>query len=116
MEPERSAQIRTETVAALGNPWFTRYLVRWHGSPAAVARRATFDGLTYLSSIGTAPAARGRGFGGLVTAAAANDAVDAGSEHVALGVFAENEQAIRLYRRAGFETFGAPASDLLLVG
>ena len=52
VEPERSAEIRTETVAALGNPWFTHYLVRWHGSPAAVARRATFDGLTYLSSTG----------------------------------------------------------------
>ena len=41
------------------------------GVPAAVARRATFDGLSYLSSIGTAGWARGRGFGGLVTAAAA---------------------------------------------
>jgi ribosomal protein S18 acetylase RimI-like enzyme len=116
VEPERSAQIRTETVASLGNAWFTHYLVRWHGSPAAVARRATFDGLSYLSSIGTAPAARGRGFAGLVTAAATNDAVDAGTEHVTLGVFAENEQAIRLYRRAGFKMVGSPASDLLLVG
>ena len=116
VEPERSAQIRGETVASLANPWFTHYLVRWRGSPAAVARRATFDGMTYLSSIGTAPAARGRGFAGLVTAAAARDAIEAGSEHIALGVFAENDQAIRLYRRVGFETVGSPAPDLLLVG
>ena len=32
-------------------------------NPAAVARRATFEGLTYLSSIGTAGWARGRGLG-----------------------------------------------------
>jgi ribosomal protein S18 acetylase RimI-like enzyme len=34
---------------------------------------------------------------------------------VTLGVFVENETAIRIYRRTGFETFGSPASDLLLL-
>jgi len=116
VEDQRSGPIRAETVASLGHPWFTHYLVRWRGTPAAVARRATFDGLTYLSSIGTAPAARGRGLARLVTAAAAHDAAEAGSDHVSLGVFAENDQAIRLYRRVGFETLGTPVPDLLLVG
>ena len=116
VEAARGAAIRTETVASLAHPWFTHYLVRWHGTPAAVARRATFDGLSYISSVGTAPAARGRGFAGLVTAAAAADAVTAGSEFVSLGVFAENDRAIRLYRRVGFEILGRPAADLLLIG
>jgi hypothetical protein len=116
VEPDRSGVIRAETIASLGHPWFTHYLVRWRGVPAAVARRATFDGLSYLSSIGTASAARGRGLARLVTGLAAHDAVLAGSEHVTLGVFAENDTAIRLYRRAGFETLGSPAADLLLVG
>ena len=116
VEEARSGPIRAETVSSLGHEWFTHYLVRWRGTPAAVARRATFDGLTYLSSIGTAPAARGRGFASLVTATAASDAVRAGSTHVTLGVFAENDRAIRLYRRVGFEMLGAPAPDLLLTG
>jgi len=116
VEESRGAAIRAETMASLRHPWFTHYLVRWRGEPAAAARRATFDGLSYVSSVGTAPAARGRGFAGLVTAAAAADAVDAGSDHVSLGVFAENERAIRLYRRVGFEVLGRPAPDLLLIG
>ena len=65
--PERRAGIEAETAASLGHPWFTHYLVRADGRPAAVARRATFDGLSYLSSIGTAGWARGRGLGSLVT-------------------------------------------------
>ena len=116
VEEARGAAIRAETAASLSHPWFTHYVVRWRGTPAAVARRATFDGLSYLSSIGTAPAARGRGFAGLATAAAAADAVAAGSDFVSLGVFAENDRAIRLYRRAGFEILGKPAPDLLLIG
>jgi GNAT superfamily N-acetyltransferase len=90
--------------------------VRVDGQPAAVARRATFDGASYLSSIGTASWARGRGFGDLVTNAATADAVAAGSEWTYLGVFADNEPALRLYRRAGFEVIGDPSPDLLLVG
>ena len=61
---------RTRPIVSLGHPWFTHYLLRFDGQPAAVARRATFDGLSYLSSIGTASWARGRGFGRLVTEAA----------------------------------------------
>ena len=42
-----------------GTRAFTYYLLRLDGNPAAVARRATFDGASYLSSIGTATWARG---------------------------------------------------------
>ena len=83
--------------------------------PASVARRATFDGASYLSSIGTAGWARGRGLGGLVTRAAAADAVAAHSRWTYLGVFADNHIAIGIYERAGFSQLGGPAPDLLLV-
>ena len=116
VEGARQAGVEAETAASLANPAFMHYLVRVEGQPAAAARRATFDGASYLSSIGTASWARGRGLGELVTLAATADAVAAGSEWTYLGVFADNEPALRLYRRVGFEIIGDPSPDLLLIG
>lgn len=112
----RRPGITRETTASLSNPVFTHYLASLDGQPAAVARRATFEGLSYLSSIGTASWARGRGLGELVTLAATADAEAAGSDWIYLGVFADNPVAMRLYERAGFALVGEPAADLLLVG
>jgi ribosomal protein S18 acetylase RimI-like enzyme len=112
---ERRLGVTAETIASLGRSSFTHYLARWEGRPVAVARRATFDGISYLSSIGTAAWGRGRGFGRLVTAAAATDAVAAGSEWTHLGVFADNRVAMGLYRELGFELVGEPCPDLLLI-
>ncbi len=112
----RREGIVAETVASLGDPRFMHYLVRHGGEPVAVARRATFDGLSYLSSIGTVERARGLGFGRLVTARALLDAVDARSEWVHLGVFADNPPAIALYERLGFVMSGDPGPDMVLVG
>ena len=108
--------IAAETRASLGDTRFTHYLVRRDGQPVAVARRATFDGLSYLSSIGTVEAARGHGFGRLVTASALIDALDDRSQWVHLGVFADNRPAIALYERLGFMAGMEPGSDMVLVG
>jgi ribosomal protein S18 acetylase RimI-like enzyme len=113
VEPERRPAIEAETVTSLGHPWFTHYLVRVGGEPAAVARRATFEGVSYLSSIGTATWARGRGLGRLVTQLASSDGLALASEWVYLGVFAENTGAISVYRRSGFERVGASCPDML---
>ncbi len=113
---DRRPGIIAETLASLGDPRFTHYLVRLDGAPAAVARRATFDGLSYLSSIGTVAAARGRGLGRLVTSTATVDGFAAGSEMVHLGVFADNAPAKALYERLGFAYVGDPAPDMLLIG
>ncbi len=112
---ERRRGVLAETLVSLRHSWFTHYLVRVAGRPAAVARRATFDGLSYLSSIGTARWARGRGLGRIVTAAAVCDALEAGSEWTYLGVFADNHAAIGLYGGIGFERIGDAGPDLLLV-
>lgn len=115
VELERRTGIRGETIASLAHPWFTHYVLRLDGRPAAVARRATFDGATYLSSIGTAGWARGRGYGSLVTRVASADGLDAGGDWIYLGVFAENTEAIGVYERSGFEQVGVSCPDLLLI-
>ncbi|MBI3748836.1 MAG: hypothetical protein HY262_08335, partial [Chloroflexi bacterium] len=91
---DRRLGVTAETISSLARPTFTHYLARWDGRPVAVARRATFDGISYLSSIGTAAWGRGNGFGRLVTAVASSDAVAAGSRWTHLGVFADNRGAI----------------------
>jgi ribosomal-protein-alanine N-acetyltransferase len=113
---ERRAGIVAETMATLADRRFTHYVITDDDEPLAAARRATFHGLSYLSSIGTVPRARGRGLGRLVTAVATADGKAAGSEWIHLGVFADNPGAIGVYRSLGFELSGEPGPDLLLVG
>jgi GNAT superfamily N-acetyltransferase len=114
IEPIQADSIEADTRAALANPFFHAILVRVDGEPAATVRRTTFDGASYLSSIGTRPQFRGRGLGGLVTSLAAQDALAAGSGLTYLGVFADNQVARRLYERLGFVALGEPGADLLL--
>ena len=116
VEAERGPGIAVEILATLADPRFTHYLLRKDGAPVAVARRATFDGISYLSSIGTTSAARGLGLGRYVTAVAMVDAAEAGSDWIHLGVYADNLPARRLYESLGFEMAGDPAPDLLLIG
>lgn len=112
---DREPGVLAETLVSLDHTWFTHYLVRLDGRPAAVARRATFDGLSYLSSIGTASWARGRGLARIVTLAAVRDSLAAASEWTYLGVDADNGPALRLYESLGFERVGEAGPDLLLV-
>jgi ribosomal protein S18 acetylase RimI-like enzyme len=116
VDAERRAGIEAETAASLGHGAFTYYLLSLDGNPASVARRATFDGASYLSSIGTADWARGWGLGRAVTAAACVDAEAAGSEWTYLGVFADNDIARRVYLDVGFAQVGDACPDLLLIG
>jgi ribosomal protein S18 acetylase RimI-like enzyme len=113
---DRRPGLVVETRSSLMDPRFTHYLVRRDGLPVAVARRATFDGLSYLSSIGTVDAARGLGLGRFVTAIAMVDAAAGGSEWIHLGVFADNVPARRLYESLGFAMSGDPGPDMVFVG
>jgi ribosomal protein S18 acetylase RimI-like enzyme len=116
VEPDRVAAIEQETLILLGREAFHACLIRVDGEPAATARRTTFDGASYLSSIGTRPQFRGLGLGRLVSDAVLRDALDAGSRWTYLGVFADNGVARRMYEGLGFVPIGGPAPDLLLRG
>jgi ribosomal protein S18 acetylase RimI-like enzyme len=114
VEPGRRVAIELEAVQGLTTDAYHAILVRVEGVPAAIARRTTFDGGSYLSSIGTDPAFRGRGLGRLVTALAVEDAIAARSRWTYLGVFEENAVARRLYAALGFVPIGGVCPDLLL--
>jgi ribosomal protein S18 acetylase RimI-like enzyme len=114
VEPGGRSIIVDDFLGVLAQPGFGAYLVRVDDEPAAIAKATTFDGATYLSTIGTRPAYRGRGLAALATAAACVDALADGSEWIYLGVFEANLTARRLYARLGFEDVGAPAGDWLL--
>ncbi|MFI5258065.1 MAG: GNAT family N-acetyltransferase [Candidatus Limnocylindrales bacterium] len=112
----RRANLATEIDLTLQQPFFHAYLVRIDGEPVATGERFTFDGASYVSSIGTRPAWRGRGLGRLITLALARDSIAGGVDLVYLGVYAENARAMRLYDQLGFEVLGPRSSDMLLAG
>ena len=59
--PARAGELAADLRLTLDDPRVALVLVRVDGEPAAVAKATTFDGFTYLSSIGTREAFRGRG-------------------------------------------------------
>jgi GNAT superfamily N-acetyltransferase len=114
VDPDRRVALENDLLACVSRPGCAVLLVSIGGVPAAIARRATTEDGSYLSSIGTRPAFRGRGLGALATALAIKDALDAGSPIVHLAVDVENEPALRLYERLGFATVGEASPDMLL--
>jgi ribosomal protein S18 acetylase RimI-like enzyme len=103
-----------ETIAAGRRLGGAVLLLLEGGVPAAVARRITDNGGTYLSSIATAPALQGRGYGSLITALAVAEALAEGTAFIHLLSDALNEGAIRVYERLGFARIGEPIVDLLM--
>ena len=114
VEPERRIAIELEALQGLQLDSYHAILARIDGQPAAVARRTTFAGASYLSSIGTKPEFRSLGLGRLVTSIAVADALVDGSRWTYLGVFEENTIARTMYEGLGFAMIGGPAPDLLL--
>lgn len=115
VDHERRVAVEADLLGCVARAGCAVVLLFVDGVPAAIARRATTADGTYLSSIGTRPAFRGRGLGALVTALAIQDAMAAGGPLVHLGVEIDNVRAIRLYERLGFAILGDPAPDLLLL-
>ncbi|MEO8462961.1 MAG: GNAT family N-acetyltransferase [Chloroflexota bacterium] len=113
VETDRISGLAAETLTAARRPGGAALLLLDDDRPVAAARRVTVEGATYLSSIGTIPPARGKGYASLLTAIAARDALQSGSEIVHLLADAETDSALQLYRRLGFELVGEPIADLL---
>ena len=86
----RHANLVREISLTLGRPDFHAYVITVDGEPVATGQRYTFDGASYLSSIGTRPGWRGRGFGAYITRALAADSRAEGVDLVYLGVYADN--------------------------
>jgi ribosomal protein S18 acetylase RimI-like enzyme len=109
----RRAGLVVEIDLTLQQPRFHACVLRLDGEPVATGERYTFDGASYVSSIGTRPGYRGRGFGRFITQTLARESVAAGADLVYLGVYAENGEAIRLYEKLGFAILGPRSADML---
>ena len=113
VETDRITGLAAETLAAARRPGGAALLLLEDDRPVAAARRVTLEGATYLSSIGTIPAARDMGYASLLTALAAREALQRGTELIHLLADAETDSALQLYLRLGFEPVGQPIMDLL---
>jgi len=109
----RRPNLVAEIGLTLEQPRFHVCLVRIDGEPVATGERYTFDGASYLSSIGTRPAWRGLGLGRQITLALTRDSIGSGANLVYLGVYPDNVRAIRLYDGLGFGVLGPRSSDML---
>jgi ribosomal protein S18 acetylase RimI-like enzyme len=109
----RQSNLVREIGLTLGRPDFHAYMLTVDGEPVAAGQRYTFDGASYLSSICTLPEWQGRGFGEHITRVLADDSIVAGIDLIYLGVYADNEAAIRLYERLGFSILGGRSADML---
>jgi ribosomal protein S18 acetylase RimI-like enzyme len=114
VEPARQIALENDVLACISRPGCAMLLIRVDGEPVAIARRATNDEGSYLSSIGTRPAFRRRGLGALATLLGVRDALAEGGPTVHLAVESDNEAARLLYEKLGFVIVGSPAPDLLL--
>ncbi len=115
VDAAREVAIAQDARSSLAIPRTEFVLVRHEGAPVAVAKRTSRRGAAYLSSIGTRPGMRGRGYGRLATAVAIAGALADGDRRTHLVVEADNHAGLALYRGLGFAEVGGVIPDLLLL-
>ena len=109
----RHRNLVAEIALTLTQPNFHAYLLTIDDEPVATGQRYTFDGASYLSSIGTRPVWRGRGLGKLVTSQLASDSLADNADLIYLAVDVDNKTAIDLYEGLGFARLGPRSADML---
>lgn len=114
VDPYRRGALETDVLACAARRGCSILVLRDDGEPVALARRSTVGNGSYLSSIGTRPEWRGRGYGSYMTALAVGEAIEAGSAFIHLAVDVGNGQAETFYGRLGFALLDDPVPDLLL--
>jgi ribosomal protein S18 acetylase RimI-like enzyme len=114
VDAARLMALENDVLACISRPGCAMLLLRVDGEPAAIARRATNEEGSYLSSIGTRPTFRRHGLGALATLLVLEDALAAGGPTIHLAVESDNEAGRLLYDGLGFGVVGEPAQDLLL--
>ena len=114
VEAARRVALENDVLACVRRPGCSILLLRVDGEPVAIARSASTGDGSYLSSIGTRPAFRGRSLGSLATGLVLVDALEARSPVVHLSVELDNDAGRRLYESLGFAVIGEPAPDMLL--
>ena len=114
VESARLVALENDVLACISRPGCAMLLVRVGDEAVAIARRATNDEGSYLSSIGTRRAFRRNGLGALATMLALEDALASGGPTIHLAVESDNEAGRLLYEGLGFAVVGEPAPDLLL--
>jgi predicted GNAT family acetyltransferase len=104
---DRADERRRRLAEALASGRLRAFVVRVDGTPVAVARLSTGEGVAGLTGIGVHPDWRRRGYGTLVTIVAARAGLATGNRIVWLSVREGDEAAASLYARLGFRpTFG----------
>jgi ribosomal protein S18 acetylase RimI-like enzyme len=94
---------RAAMLAALEHSRLRAWIVWLQDEPVAVARLSQGEGVAGIHGVGVVPGRRGQGFGRLVTTIATRAGLALGNRIVWLSVQEENDRAVRVYARLGFE-------------
>lgn len=98
------AQRRREAIGrALESGRLRAWIVRVNGEPVATARLSQGQGVAGLQGIGVVESHRGQGYGSLITTIATRAGLATGNRLVWLSVREDNDAAMSVYARLGFE-------------
>jgi ribosomal protein S18 acetylase RimI-like enzyme len=100
---DQAERRRGALAAALRSGRLRAWIVWLDREPVAVARLAQGEGAAGLQGIGTAEDRRGHGYGTLITTIATRAGLATGNRVVWLSVREDNETAVGVYSRLGFE-------------
>lgn len=100
---DESARRREALTVALHEGRLRAWVVWLDDEPVAVARLSQGDDVAGLQGVGVVAERRGQGFGTLITTIATRAGLATGNRLVWLSVHEDNDVAVRLYTRLGFE-------------